>query len=192
MKTMAENQSEHADPQTASGPNPADSTSQSEATSPAESSLESQLQSVTAELDHARNQLLRTFAELENFRKRTNREREEERRYAALPLVRDLLPVIDNLQRAVEAGQSEGGTDALLQGVQMVLKQVEDLLARYDVRPIPALGLPFDPNVHEALQQVPTDQAPPGTVIRELQRGYQLHDRIVRPTQVIVSSEPKG
>lgn len=154
-------------------------------------SLESQLATLQTERDELNGQLLRALAELENFRKRTNREREEERRYAALPLIRDVLPAIDNLKRGLDAGrESESGGNAVLQGVQMVLKQFEEILGRHGVQPIPALGEPFDPNFHEALQQVPTADYPPLTVIRELEQGYKLHDRVIRPSKVIVSSAP--
>jgi molecular chaperone GrpE len=148
-----------------------------------------ELETAIAERDELKDQLLRTRAEMENMRKRMNRERDEERRYAALPVVRDLLPALDNLRRALEAGQKQGGGD-LLQGVQMVLKQLEEVLGRHGAKTIPALGLPFDPNVHEALQQAPSEEHPPMTVLQELEQGYQLHDRVIRPTKVIVSSNP--
>ncbi len=148
------------------------------------------IQQLTAERDELRDLLLRTRAEMDNIRKRMNRERDEERRFAALPVAQQLLSVIDNLQRAVAAGEQDHNAEALLKGVQMVLSQFEEALARVGVMPIPALGQPFDPNIHEALQQLPTAEHPPMTVLQELQRGYQLHERVIRPSQVIVSSAP--
>lgn len=150
----------------------------------------SPLQALTAERDELRDLLLRTRAEMENVRKRMNRERDEERRYAAMPIIRDLLPVIDNLHRALSAGQQDHDAEALLQGVQMVTRQFEETLERQGVKLIPAVGEQFDPHLHEALQQVPTSEHPPMTVIQEYERGFQLHDRVVRPSKVIVSSAP--
>lgn len=143
-----------------------------------------------AERDELKDQLLRTRAEMENIRKRMQRERDEERRYAALPLIRDLLPVIDNLDRAVASGEQASGTDSLLLGVKMVSRQLQEVLGRYGAAPIAALGLPFDPHQHEALQLHPTAEHPPQTVLQELERGYILHDRVIRPSKVIVSSAP--
>lgn len=139
--------------------------------------------------DQFRDQFLRTAAEMENFRKRVNRERQEERKYASYGFISELLPIIDNLQRAVDAASGEEGDAGVLQGVQMVLKQFEDVLTRNGAEPIEALGQQFDPNLHEALQQRPTDEVPPMTVVQVLERGYKLHDRVIRPTKVIVSSE---
>jgi len=148
------------------------------------------LEAVTAERDELRDLLLRTRAEMENVRKRMNRERDDERRYAALPLARELLPAIDNLHRALAAGERDHDANALLQGVEMVTRQLDEILARHEIKAIPALGQPFDPNLHEALQQVPTADHPPMTVIQEYERGFQLHDRVIRPSKVIVSSSP--
>ena len=148
------------------------------------------LEAAIAERDELRDLLLRTRAEMDNMRKRMNRERDEERKYAALPIARDLLPALDNLHRAVDAGQKDQNVAALLQGVQMVAKQIEEILARQGILSIPSVGQPFDPNRHEALQQVPTAEYPPMTVIQEYEKGYQLHDRVVRPSKVIVSSAP--
>jgi len=150
----------------------------------------SPLEQVTAERDELRDLLLRTRAEMDNIRKRMNRERDEERRYAALPIARELLPAIDNLHRALTAGEQNKDADALLQGVEMVTKQLDDILARHEIKVIPALGEMFNPNLHEALQQVPTNEHPPMTIIQEYERGFQLHDRVVRPSKVIVSSAP--
>jgi len=150
----------------------------------------SPLEQVIAERDELRDLLLRTRAEMENIRKRMNRERDEERRYATLPIARELLPAIDNLHRALTAGEQNKDADALLQGVEMVTRQLDDILARHDVKVIPALGELFNPNLHEALQQVPTSEHPPMTIIQEYERGFQLHDRVVRPSKVIVSSAP--
>jgi molecular chaperone GrpE len=140
------------------------------------------------ELAAARDQALRAAAELDNVRKRTRRELEEERRYANLSLLRDLLPVLDNLQRATQAAEGAGAAAGLLAGVKMVEQQFAVLLERYHCRRIAALGQPFDPHLHEAISLAPSADQPPHTVLTEVQSGYQLHDRVVRPAQVIVSA----
>lgn len=153
-------------------------------------SLDEQLEAAIAERDENYDRLLRAQAELENFRKRVRKETELNRLYQQLPLVRDLLPGLDNLQRALTAAESSQGVEGLVEGVRMVVQQFEDLLGRYSVKPIEAVGQPFDPNLHEAVLQQPSADHPPMTVIEEVQRGYILHDRVVRPSQVIVSTEP--
>ncbi len=146
------------------------------------------LAQVRGELEAAKDRALRCQAELENYRRRVAREMELERRYAALPLLRDLLPVWDNVHRAIEAGQQSGDDPVLLKGFQMVAEQLEDTLRRHDCLRIEALWQPFDPNLHEAIVQQPNEEHPPGTVVGETQTGFRLHDRVVRPSQVIVSS----
>lgn len=171
----------------------ADAATANDAPSTESPSLEDQLAAAQTEREELHGQLLRTLAELDNFRKRTNRERDEERRYASLPLIRDLLPAMDNLKRAVDAGgEGDSPGDALLQGVRMVLKQFEEILARHGAQPIAALGEPFDPNIHEALQQIPSAEHPPLTIVRELEQGFKLHERVIRPSKVIVSSAPSS
>jgi molecular chaperone GrpE len=149
-----------------------------------------ELAAALAERDDNFQRFLRSQAELENYRKRVQRERDEERRYAALSVVRDLLPAIDNLHRALEAAKAGGNVGDLTQGIDLVLKQLDDVLARHGAKPIDAEGKPFDPNLHAALTQVPTSEHPPLTVLQEVERGYVLHDRVVRPSRVIVSAGP--
>jgi molecular chaperone GrpE len=153
-------------------------------------SLTEQLETALAERDTHYDRLLRLQAELENFRKRMQREMEQSRQYQALPLARDLLPVLDNLRRALGAAEAAGNAAELVEGVNMVVKQFEDVLARHLVVPIEAVGQPFDAHLHEAVQQVPSPDHPPMTVVAEVERGYLLHDRVVRPAKVIVSSGP--
>ncbi len=146
-------------------------------------------ESLRAELEEARHRALRLQAELENYRKRAAREMQEERRYANLPLMRDLLPVLDNMARAIEATQRNHDAAGLLEGVKMVARQLEDALQRHHCVRIVALNEPFDPHLHEAISQQPSDQHPAGTVLLETQSGFQLHDRVVRPSQVIVAGD---
>ncbi|MCA9075943.1 MAG: nucleotide exchange factor GrpE [Planctomycetaceae bacterium] len=152
--------------------------------------VEDPMQQLADERDAARDQALRAQAELENYRKRTNRERDEERRYAALPIIRDLLPSLDNLQRAIDAASHTDDLSAMLQGVEMVSAQMLEILARHGATPISSVGEAFDPNKHEAIQQMPSADHPPMTVIDEVERGYTLNDRVVRPSKVIVSVAP--
>ncbi|MDB4731264.1 nucleotide exchange factor GrpE [bacterium] len=142
------------------------------------------------ERDQFRDQFLRTAAEMENYRKRVNRERDEDRKYSKFSFISELLPAMDNLQRAIDSAANDEAAAGLLQGVQMVLKQFEEILSRNGAEPIEAMGQPFDPNFHEAIQQRPTADVEPMTVVEVLERGIKLHDRVIRPSKVIVSTEP--
>jgi molecular chaperone GrpE len=150
--------------------------------------VEDQLQTALAESAANHDRYLRAQAELETYRRRVHKEREEDRRYAAVPVVRELLPVLDNLQRAVEAADKADSVADLKAGVDMVLQQSLDVLKKLQVTPIEAMGQPFDPNQHEAISQMPSADHPPMTVLHEVERGYTLHDRVIRPSKVIVSS----
>lgn len=142
------------------------------------------------ELDAAKDRALRVQAELENYRKRARREMEEERRYAQLPLLNDLLPVIDNIGRALQSAEKNPDGAGLLEGVKLVAQQLDGVLARHHCTRIEALGKPFDPHLHQAILQQPSAEHPAATVLTVTQEGYQLHDRVVRPAQVIVSTAP--
>jgi molecular chaperone GrpE len=128
--------------------------------------------------------LQRTRAEFENYQKRAARERDSESRYRLLPLAVDLLPVIDNLQRALDAAKEE---TSLSQGVALVKTQLLQLLQKHGITPIDATGQPFDPHTHEAVMQQPSADHPAGTVLQTLEPGYRYHDRVLRPSKVIVS-----
>ena len=141
------------------------------------------------EVEEAKDRTRRALAEMENYRKRVARQIEDERRYANLPMIRDLLPVWDNLDRAIESAENTKHTTGLLEGCKMVVQQLQDVLARHGCREIEALHEPFDPNHHEAVSQQPSEDFPANTVLCVVQAGFQLHDRVVRPSQVIVSTE---
>jgi len=151
---------------------------------------EKKIADLEAQLQDANERALRSHAELENFRKRSQRELADERRYAVVPLVRDLLPVVDNLERAIAAAEKAEGGSALLSGVQLVATQLAAILKAHQCVRIEAVGAPFDPNFHEAIGQEPSDEHPAGTVSRAFQAGYKLHDRVIRPAQVFVSTGP--
>ncbi len=149
-----------------------------------------QLKARAAERDQFLDLLQRTRADFENYQKRAHKDREQERRYIYGPLLYDLLPVLDNLERAMVAAQQAGETGPLVQGVALVLTQLLDLLKRYGVTRIEALGQPFDPNVHQAIMQQPTADVPANTVVQVVEQGYLNHDRVLRPAKVIVSKAP--
>jgi molecular chaperone GrpE len=141
---------------------------------------------VLEKLREEHDRLLRTAADLENYRKRSAREREEIQKFAAERLLKDLLPVVDNLDRALAAAP-EG--DPLAGGVKLVLASLEQLLARHGVKAFSALGRPFDPTLHEAVMQVPSAAHAAGTVVLEHGRGFMMHDRLLRPAMVGVAVE---
>jgi molecular chaperone GrpE len=156
----------------------------------AEASGEEAVARLQDEIADLRDRSVRTLADFENFRKRSEREREEARRYALAEPLRDLLEVVDNLELALAA---EGSREDLKQGVELILRQLRDLLRRYGVQEIEAAGGRFDPMLHEAVsrQEDPAVEAP--TVLGELRRGYRLHDRLLRPAMVHVGvpAEPR-
>ena len=142
------------------------------------------------EIDELKERLLRGQAELENFRRRTHKEAQNAARYQSVPLIRDLLPFMDNLQRAIGAAEQTGDTQNLVDGIKMVFAQLEQVLSQHHADKIDPTGKPFDPNEHEALSQVPSSDHEPMTVIQVVETGYRIHERIVRPAKVIVSCAP--
>ncbi|MCG8649160.1 MAG: nucleotide exchange factor GrpE [Pirellulales bacterium] len=147
-----------------------------------------EMERLRATAEAADKRVLMAQAEAENFRKRMRRDYEDQLKFAAMPLVTDLLEVRDNLNRALEASRSGGESAGLGEGVAIVAKQLDETLAKYGVRPIPAEGELFDPNYHEAISQMPSDEHASGTVVHVAVTGFQMHDRVVRPSQVVVSS----
>jgi molecular chaperone GrpE len=146
------------------------------------------LKARVAELD---DKNVRLLAEIENVRKRAQREMSESLKYAALPLARDILPVLDNVNRGLQAAANQSGdAGSFIEGMKLVAQQMERVLTQHGVTKITAEGAPFDPNLHQAMLQQPHAEIPAMTVIQEYAAGYQLHDRVVRPSQVIVSAGP--
>jgi molecular chaperone GrpE len=133
---------------------------------------------------------VRQVAELENFRKRTSRERGEAIRFANEELVRDLLPIVDNLERAVAHSKGGGNGKPLVEGVEMILKGLFDVLAKHGVIQISAVGQSFDPGKHEAIAQIETDTCEPNVIVEEHHKGYLLRDRLLRPSLVTVAKTP--
>lgn len=150
--------------------------------------------SASRELAELRDRYLRLAADFENFRKRALKDREEAHHFGHLNLVKDLLPSVDNLERAVDHARQGGvgSASGLLEGVELVLRELHAVLAKHGVTPIEALGQLFDPAVHEAMAQVPDGSKPANTVVEVFQRGYQLRGRLLRPARVVVSRPPEG
>ncbi|MBX9678689.1 MAG: nucleotide exchange factor GrpE [Gemmataceae bacterium] len=129
----------------------------------------------------------RTQAEFENYQKRSSKERDQERKYGIGSLLQDLLPILDNLERALGAAQQANETGSLVQGVQMVQSQFLEQLKRQGVTRIDAAAKAFDPNIHQAVMQQPKDDVEANTILQVLENGYMIHDRVLRPAKVIVS-----
>ncbi len=138
------------------------------------------------EAEEWRSKAYRAAADLDNFRKRAMKDREEARKYAIEGVLRDLIPVADNLERALAHGAAAGS--ALGDGVAMILKQYLGALDKHGAKPFDPKGQLFDPQFHEAMSQMPRDGVEPGTVIEVYQRGWMLHDRLVRPAMVVIST----
>ena len=178
----------------ASDPDAGDETAaeQSEAAAPAEVANDEALAAIEKERDTLKEQLLRAVADFDNYRKRIERERRELSDYAATDVLLELLPIIDNFERALQApaGGDEPfkkADEAFKKGVELIHKQMLDLLRKRGVTLIDALGADFDPNVHQAVIHEPSDEHREGEVMQELQRGYKLGDRLLRPAMVKVA-----
>lgn len=147
------------------------------------------LRKAAAERDRFENEWLRARADFDNYQKRMQRERELDRKYAFGPLALDLLPILDNLDRAVVAAKQAGETGPLVQGVAMVQAQFLELLKRNGVTRIECEGKPFDPNLHQAVMQQPDEKSAPNTILQVIEQGFLNQDRVLRPAKVIVSAK---
>lgn len=158
-----------------------------EAAPDAVAELEKKIATLEKEKKESWDKYLRSAADVENLRKRQKREVEDAKFETKNKVLKEMLPVVDNLERAIEhASKGEGEKNPIVEGVQLVLRQFTTAFERLDVTPIDALGQPFDPNLHEAISQQESDQ-PPGTVVQVLQRGYRAGDRLLRPSLVVVA-----
>jgi molecular chaperone GrpE len=157
-------------------------TARAEASGPA-----AELQKLKAERDSVLDRLARAQAEFENARRRATKEQQDFRDYAAGDAIKALLPVLDSFERALQVKSDPGDFRS---GVELIYKQLQDALAKLGVRAIPAKGEPFDPRVHEAIEMVETSDAPDHAVLEELQSGYKLKDRLLRPAMVKVAKNP--
>ncbi len=141
------------------------------------------------ELEVYKNKYLRLAAEFENYKRRAQRDQSDAIRYANESLLKNLLATIDNLERAIQCAKDEGTTGALLEGIELTHKQFLETVGKLGVRQISSPGNVFDPSMHQAVAHVESDTAPPNTVVEEFQKGYFLHDRILRPAMVTVAKE---
>ncbi|MEE4264125.1 MAG: nucleotide exchange factor GrpE [Desulfobacteraceae bacterium] len=154
--------------------------------------LEAKLEAREQEAKENYDRLLRVSAEFENYKKRTTRELEEFRKFANQSLIKEMLSVVDNLELAMNSTNGNKTIDqGLLQGLDMTHKEILKVFEKFNVKPIEAKGLAFDPNFHEAVMQEATDEFDENTVINELQKGYLIHDRLLRPAMVVVA-RPKA
>jgi molecular chaperone GrpE len=152
-----------------------------------EPTVDEQLAAARAESARVREQLLRTAADFDNFRKRTRREVEDAQRRGREGTVRELLPVFDNLERAISHADEAQDVQSLVDGLRIVFKQFIDVLGKLDVQRVPSVGVPFDPTVHEAIQQLASPDVPAGVVMAEVQPGYTLGGQLLRAAMVVVS-----
>lgn len=155
--------------------------------------LKQELEEVRTQAQENYDKFVRLYAEFDNYRKRVAREKAELVRYGNEELLRELLPVLDNLERALEhAKKDPSNPQAILEGVELILEQLRGLLKRFGVEPIVALGEKFDPLRHEAVGEEEREDVEPGKVVQEVLRGYMLNDRLLRPAKVIVAkAKPK-
>ena len=145
---------------------------------------------LAAEVARLRDQLLRTAADFDNFRKRTRRENDDAQKRGQQQVLKDLLPVFDNLERAAQHADTASDAKAVADGIRIVLKQFTNTLEKMGIRRVPTVGMPFDPTVHEAIQHVESPDQPAGIILNEVQAGYALGDLLLRAAMVIVSKGP--
>jgi molecular chaperone GrpE len=156
------------------------------ASNEATNGAEAKLAALEKEKKENWDRYLRAAADLENLRKRQRREVDDARYETKGKVLKEMLPVVDNLERAIEHATAQSGTNPIVEGVQLVLRQFLTAFERLDVMPIEAANQPFDPNLHEAISQQESEQ-PPGTVVQVLQRGYKSGERLLRPALVVVA-----
>jgi molecular chaperone GrpE len=155
--------------------------------------MEEKVESLKNEASETHDRLLRVAAEFENYKKRSVREMNDFRKFANESFVRAMLPVVDNLDRAIESSGNKKNTDSsLVEGVSMTLKEILKVFEGYGVTPFESLGKTFDPSLHQAVMQEEADEYPENTVSKELQKGYMIHDRLLRAAMVVVSKKKAG
>ena len=150
--------------------------------------LQRALAAKTEESKELNDKYLRLAAEFDNYKRLAQRDQRDQIRFGNEQLLKELLPVVDNLERAIKASRNGGSPDVLIQGVDLTLKQLTGALTRFHVKPVETIGQPFDPATHQAVTSVASEKIPEQHVVDEFQRGYCLHDRILRPAMVSVST----
>ncbi|MDB4545263.1 nucleotide exchange factor GrpE [bacterium] len=188
MSTDPENQNENQN-ESQAGETGANQSSEP-TTDSAANSGETSVENLQAQLADAEKRVLLAHADLENFRRRNRREMQDQMRYASLTLMTEILESVDNLQRAIEAYETEPNGDGLVEGVKLVSQQIAASLENHGCKKINAVGQPFDPNLHQAIQMQPSAEHAANLVAADLRPGFQLHERVIRPSQVFVSTGP--
>jgi molecular chaperone GrpE len=153
--------------------------------------LKKKLEEKEKEIKEHHDRLLRLAADFENYKKRAARDKEDWTKFANEDLIRAILPFIDNLERAISHAQKVADTGVLIEGVRLTIQQILQTLNRFGISSFQSVGKPFDPTMHEAMLVVETDQHEPNQVVEEFQKGYLLHDRLLRPATVSVSKPPE-
>jgi molecular chaperone GrpE len=157
--------------------------------------MEARLESLEKEAKESYDRFLRVSAEFENYKKRAAREMNDFRKFANESFVKEMLPIVDNLDRAIESSSNDDhAQNSVVEGVNMTLKEILKVFEQFNVKPFESLGKAFDPALHQAVMQEETDDHPENTVLNELQKGYMMHDRLLRPAMVVVSktTEPEN
>jgi molecular chaperone GrpE len=152
---------------------------------------EARVAELEKELKEVRDWATRVAADFENYKKRVERERQDQIRFSNERLLKEILPIVDNLQRALDAAARSGEAPSISAGVELVIAETQKILRRAGVEPIAALNQPFDPAIHEALQRVETEAVEAGCVVNEVQPGYTLNGRVLRPALVTVAMPPE-
>lgn len=160
------------------------------ATEAAGPSVQDELTGKIEECKALNDRYLRLAAEFENYKRLTQRDQREQIRFGNEQLLKELLPVVDNMERAIKAARANGSDSALVQGVELTLKQLSGILGKFGVQAIETAGQDFDPSAHQAVSYGPSNDVPANKVLDEFQKGYRLHDRILRAAMVSVSSGP--
>ncbi|NNK84815.1 MAG: nucleotide exchange factor GrpE [Desulfobacterales bacterium] len=151
--------------------------------------IQGELESAKQETRETYERFLRISAEFENYKKRSAREMDDFRKFANQSLIKEMLAVVDNLERALTSSNGNSSVDkCMTDGVNLTLREILKVFEKFNVKPIESIGQPFDPNFHQAMMQEETDDYPENTVITELQKGYMIHDRLLRPSMVVVAS----
>ncbi|MBW1745619.1 MAG: nucleotide exchange factor GrpE [Deltaproteobacteria bacterium] len=154
--------------------------------------METKIKSLEEEAKKTYDRFLRVSAEFENYKKRSAREMSEFKKFANESLMKELLLVVDNMERAINSSKDEGiSNNSLIEGIDMTLKELLKIFEKFGVKQVESMEKPFDPNFHQAVMQEETDKHPHNTVINELQKGYIINERLLRPATVVVSKEKK-
>jgi molecular chaperone GrpE len=160
---------------------------ETEAASAEQDPVQRELEELRKQADENYQRFLRTQADFDNFRRRARQEKEDFVKYASLKLIEQLLPVIDNFERALSSSKENKDFDALVKGLDMTFRQLDQVLVQEGLRPIESVGQPFNPEIHQAIMQVESEEHEEGIVVEELQKGYMLKDKVIRPAMVKVS-----